>query len=199
MAEQIHDGPLQDLTAISLKLAAMQRAGHTDIRQDILEVEALVQSVTRDLRGIIDASYVDAVCSDLPAQLTELARSFRSQSGLECEVAIHAEHAQLQSDLSDVIYRSVGELLTNVRKHARASRVVLSSAFDDDGNVTFRVCDNGIGLPTFQWRGTPFEGGGFGLWSIEHALSSYGGLIRIDGSDGLDATIVLPRRLLITR
>lgn len=199
MAEQIHDGPLQHLAALSLKLAAMQKAQSAEIATEVLELSSLVEAATRELRQIIDAVYVESALWDLGDQLRELGRTFEQQSGIRCTVAIDPAHVRFDSTLGDVVYRSVGELLTNVRKHARANRVEISSAVEDQGNVILTVHDDGIGLSTFQWRGTPFEGGGFGLWSIEHALSAYGGEVRVDCAQGLKVAIVLPRELLASR
>jgi signal transduction histidine kinase len=63
--------------------------------------------------------------------------------------------------------------------------------------VAISVADDGIGMQASGRRGNPFEGGGFGLWSIEHRLAEFGARLEIEGEDGLRATVVLPRRLLL--
>jgi signal transduction histidine kinase len=192
LAEKIHDGPLQDLAAMSLKLAAMSKGGERDQAEDVHELYALVLRATRDLRNVIDPDYVEPAPRSLAAQLRELGASFSEQWGIRCDVDVSDHHCRFDHDVADVIYRSVNELLANVRKHSQASRVEITSMADTHGNIEVRVRDNGIGLASSQWRGTPFEGGGFGLWSIEHRMSSFGGSMTIDGSDGVCVTLSVP-------
>jgi two-component system NarL family sensor kinase len=112
-------------------------------------------------------------------------------------VRLDRAHTRFGPAVSDVLYRSVRELLANVRKHAQATEVRITGQFRADGCVAISVADNGIGMPAVNRRGNPFQGGGFGLWSIEHRLGEFGGFLEIEGGTGVSATVVLPRRLII--
>lgn len=137
-----------------------------------------------------------SAATDLYAQLLDLCEQFRSQGGIACEVEIEARHTLFSPELGDVVYRTVRELLANVRQHANATHVRVTSADRRDGQVSITVADDGIGLPAHKRRGNPLaERGGIGLWSIDQRLHEFGAVLDIDSAEneGTRAMIILPR------
>jgi signal transduction histidine kinase len=129
-------------------------------------------------------------------QIVELCEQFRSQGDIACDVKIERRHTQFNPELCDVIYRTIRELLANVRQHAQAKRVEVSSADRRDGHIAITVADDGIGLPAHKRRGNPLaERGGIGLWSIDQRLREFGAVLDIDAAEnqGTRATVILPR------
>jgi signal transduction histidine kinase len=129
-------------------------------------------------------------------QLRDLCEQFRSEGDIACEVRIEARHTLFSPELCDVVYRTVRELLANVRQHAKAKRVDITSADRRDGQVAITVADDGIGLPPHKRRGNPLaERDGIGLWSIDQRLREFGAVLDIDAAEnqGTRATIILPR------
>jgi signal transduction histidine kinase len=97
----------------------------------------------------------------------------------------------------DVLYAALCELLTNVRKHARATTVKVSSGTRDDGFVFFRVADNGVGIGVSGTHDTPHGLTGLGLWSIERRLNQLEAWVEVECETGLAVTIVLPPWLVV--
>jgi two-component system, NarL family, sensor kinase len=93
------------------------------------------------------------------------------------------------------VYRAVRELLTNVRQHARATSVRVTSHERPDA-VAITVSDDGVGLPAEGLRRHPAVDGAFGLWSVEQRLREIGAKLEIDSGSGTRVTLVLPHRLL---
>lgn len=136
---------------------------------------------------------------DLFAALAALCRQFRAGGGVDCQVTLGEAHTRLDAEIADIVYRSVRELLTNVRLHARATRVLISSEATRDGAVRFSVTDDGIGFAK-PWReASPFASdGGIGLWSIDQRLRPFDAYLDIESSArGTRASVVLPSHLLI--
>lgn len=136
--------------------------------------------------------------TDVKTRLTELCEELRA-GGLDCRVELDDRHLAFDDDVADIVYRTVRELLTNVRQHARAKHVTLSSTLRRDGGVAVTVADDGIGLPPERRRGNPFdETGGIGLWSIDQRLREVDAVLDIDAAkgQGTRATVVLPADLL---
>lgn len=136
--------------------------------------------------------------SNLFASLVALCSQFREAGGVECQFTIGEAHTRLDAEIGDVVYRAVRELLTNVRLHARATRVLVTSATARDGSVRFSVSDDGIGLGK-PWReASPFAAdGGIGLWSIDQRLRPFDAYLDIESNgNGTRASVVLPSRLL---
>jgi signal transduction histidine kinase len=202
LAERLHDGPLQELVALQLRAANLARlpAQSEDDRQArILELDHLAQLAIEQLQQIIRDLTGDASRPvPLFVRLTELCDQFRAGSGIDCRLLAVPAHVRFEPAVSEVIFRALRELLTNVRKHSQATVVKITSRLRQDGAVAISVSDNGIGLQSVTRRRNPFEGGGFGLWSIEHRLGEFGGALEIENDPGLCATVVVPRKLLVS-
>jgi signal transduction histidine kinase len=201
LAERLHDGPLQELVALQLKAANLARLGACSVDDQLerlIELGNLAQKAIEHLHDIIrELTANTAQPPELFPRLVELCEQFRVAAGIDCDVRLDRAHTRFGPVVSDVLYRTVRELLANVRKHAQATEVRITSDYRPDGAVAISVADNGIGMPVVTRRSTPFQGGGFGLWSIEHRLGEIGAFLEIEGDSGLCATVVLPRRLIV--
>jgi two-component system sensor histidine kinase DegS len=199
LAERLHDGPLQELVALQIKAANLARLGAAsadDQMERLMELGALAQAAIDQLHEVIrDLTADPTEQAELFSRLLELCEQFRSSSGIYCVVHLERGHTQFPGRVGDVVYRTVRELLANVRKHAQATEVEVKSESRADGAIAITVADNGIGMPMPTRRANPFQGGGFGLWSIEHRLAELGAILEIQDDHGLAATIVLPRKL----
>lgn len=206
LAEELHDGPLQDLAAIKLSLGALgqlEALAPEELKERLVALKVLTESVIDDLNGIIrtlavrEAGKVDGRGEvDLFARLSDLCADFRAETGITCRFAVWPEHLHFDQPTSEVLFRTVRELLTNVRKHAQATQVDLTSELKVDGSVVLSVADNGIGMPMLKRRGAPLESGGFGLWSIDRQLEDIGASMEIFGDSGYRARITLTERVV---
>lgn len=141
-----------------------------------------------------------AIRTDLLPRLLELCEEFRAQGGIRCEMAIDERHTRFDDEVSEVVFRTVRELLTNVRQHARAKQVKVSSVDRRDGSIGITVADDGIGLPAHRRRGNPFdESGGIGLWSIDQRLRAFDAVLDIEAAagHGTRAMLILPGSLVL--
>ena len=200
LAERLHDGPLQELVALQLATANLVRSGAQNAIQTARAVEVgnLAQAAIDNLQQIIRDLMGDA-SQPLPlaTRLSELCEQFKAGSGIDCKLQVIPAHVDFEPGVAEIVFRTLRELLTNVRKHSRATVVKLTSRFRQDGEVAITVADNGVGLQSTTQRKHPFEGGGFGLWSIEHRLGELGGTLEMANDSGLRATVVVPRRFLV--
>jgi two-component system NarL family sensor kinase len=199
LAERLHDGPLQELVALQLAAAnlirsAAQGANHT---ARAVEVGRLAQAAIDHLQQIIRDLMGDASQPQpLSSRLNELCEQFKAGSGIDCKLQVVPAHVDFEPGVGEIVFRTLRELLTNVRKHSQATAVKLTSRSQKD-EIAITVADNGIGLQSAAQRKHPFEGGGFGLWSVEPRLGELGGTLEIANDSGLRATVVVPRKFLL--
>ena len=142
---------------------------------------------------------LDGSHTDLHARLLELCDEFRARGDIGCEVSLVKHHTCFDEELSDVVYRTVRELLANVRQHGQATQVVVSSVGRRDGSIGITVADNGVGLPPHRRRGKPLqETGGIGLWSIDRRLRDFDAMLDVDSAPGKGtrAMLILPAHLV---
>jgi signal transduction histidine kinase len=202
LAERLHDGPLQELVALQLRAVNLARLGQVSSSERdarIAELGKLAQDAIEHLQQIIrDLAGEASPPLPLIVRLTELCEQFRAASHIDCRLLVSPAHLAFEPAAGEIVLRTLRELLTNVRKHSEASVVKMTSRFRQPDAVAITVADDGIGMQQGSRRKHPFEGGGFGLWSIEHRLAELGGLLEIESDSGVRATVVLPRRLLIS-
>src|SRR6266568_7163503 len=149
LAADLHDGPVQQLTAL---LYGLELARHHVRHGNPADADVLLASLEDKAAGEVHG--LRRLMTQLrPPALDELGlvnalhnqgTSFESTSGVEC--AVHADlPSELAPELETVLYRVTQESLANVGKHARASRVDISLAASD-GRVRLLVCDDGVGF-----------------------------------------------------
>jgi signal transduction histidine kinase len=192
-ARELHDQTLQSLGGLRVALSSVLGKGDeatkdAAIRQAIEDIELEIAN----LRGII-TDLRPSMLDDLglvPAIEALLDR--RRGTGLEIvgEVALGeaTRDGGLDPQLETTIYRLVQESLTNVIKHAHASRVRVSVTAVD-GEVRIEVQDDGVG---FDPDG---KTGGFGVAGIRERVYLAGGTVELESGD--NGTLVrarLPQR-----
>lgn len=149
IAREIHDDVGGSLTALQFELDSIRRHNHDPALQPRL-VSALAvlshaigasQRIMQNLRpAILDQGLV--------AALQWLTRGFEKRTGIACELRCHPagdEPLDLPTHVPVVAYRCVQEALTNVQKHAKASRVVVDLSLSA-GVLSLEISDDGRGL-----------------------------------------------------
>ncbi len=194
LAARLEQGPLETLEALKSKVAVVATRGVVDPRE-LYELDKLAGTALQELDDIILALPADDSernsSPDFWVRLGEVCGGFHSSSGLECRLVIPQGHTRVPPAVAEILLRVLGELLTNVRKHACANSVEVSSAVRSDGAVVFSVKDDGIGLSAPE-RIRPLEEGTFGLWSIKQRLQQIGAFMELTNDAGLCARVVLP-------
>ncbi len=178
-AREIHDESIQGIGALRLQLA---NARDQDDRQSLAAaVDTALEGLGMEIDGLrhLITELRPAALDDLglAAALEALARRAQAIDGLEVKTEIQigsdseADAARgengsrrLDAELESTIYRVVQEALTNVSRHAQATKAVISVS-ERDGVLTASVTDDGRGLPDSSRLGPRGDGleGGFGM------------------------------------
>ena len=196
LAEALEQGPLQALETLKTRIAAVASRGVAAL-SELREIDRLAGTALDELdRVILSAAPANVAdhgqrSADFWVRLGELCGGFHSSSGLECRLVIPQGHTRFRSPVAEILLRVVAELLANVRKHACANSVEVSSAVRADGSVVMIVKDDGIGLTAAEHI-RPLADGAFGLWSIKQRLQEIGAFMELENDAGLTARVILP-------
>ena len=176
LCRELHDGLGPALAGLTLGLdtAMAHTAGHPELQELLGGLQAETQRAVTDLRRIVYGLR--------PSALDELglAGALREQVGrLRCEapalaVCLNAHSkalASLPAVVEEACYRIVTEALTNIARHARATRC--SVRIHRDHGICVDVCDDGVGLAE-GWRA------GVGIASMRERASELGGELVIE-------------------
>jgi signal transduction histidine kinase len=198
-AREIHDETVQGLGALRLKLAnARDRHDESALYGAVDDVLEGLGTEIDGLRHLI-TELRPAALDDLglvPA-LEALARRAQAIDGLDVqtEIDFDPEQQRLDGELESTIYRVVQEALTNVSRHAQATRAVVSiAASPDNSAVRISVTDDGRGLPPGGApsgpRGDGLKGG-FGLSGMRERAELVGGELELASAPGGGTTMRL--------
>lgn len=147
-ATELHDDALQRLTAAEIRLAglAASMAAGDPAKAGVDEVGALLQEVEEALRKLLQN--VRPPSLETPGGLETTIRqqlaTLSAQGGItaECVVDLPDEPPY---EIKSVLHRQISEALTNIEKHAEATRVRLELKAENEG-IYGAVTDNGKGF-----------------------------------------------------
>jgi len=186
IAADIHDDPIQVMSAVDMRLQMLQNFPESMASETIAEIEHEVATAIERLRSL----------------LFELRPSALEREGLAAALRIYLEHtaratrwtvevidrleARPSSDVAALLYRIAQEAIVNARKHADARSVRAEIAGAADG-VIVRVTDDGRGfVPDLAAAPEP---GHLGLSTMQERAELAGGWVRVSSSPGHGATV----------
>jgi two-component system sensor histidine kinase UhpB len=157
VAQELHDEVGQAMTALMLQLGRLAKHAPDELQGDLREAQDAVRATLEDVRGIARQLRPEALDDlGLASALTALANAFAERAGLRVERRIDPNLPPLDPDVELVVFRVAQESLTNVARHAGASRAELRLEAVD-GGVRLSVRDYGRGLNGAQ-RGSGVRG-----------------------------------------
>ncbi|MEN3292477.1 MAG: two-component system, NarL family, sensor histidine kinase UhpB [Burkholderiales bacterium] len=192
IARELHDDLGGNLTAIKMSLALIARhrgADETVLAEKLQYVDSLVDRtieavhrISADLRpSILDLGIVAAIKWQ--------AREFEKQLGIPCEVSTNKKEVELDSDYATALFRIFQEALTNIGKHAKATKVGVHLA-RSNRSISLEVTDNGRGIAATD-RLKPKS---FGIRGMEERANALGGRLNVASAadGGTVVTIKIP-------
>ncbi len=153
VAREIHDELGQMLTALKIDLSSLDQylpEADPEVRERLLAMSDLVNETIRTVRRVateLRPGLLDDL--GLVAALEWQAQDFEDRTGMTCEIQLPYEDMSLNQDLATTFFRIFQEALTNVARHARATRVQVSFERTPH-NLTLTVQDDGVGITPAQ-------------------------------------------------
>ncbi|HYN16994.1 MAG TPA: sensor histidine kinase, partial [Actinomycetes bacterium] len=199
MAAELHDGPIQGLTRLGLSLERGQlrlRRGQLEEGSQLLsDAQAGLAAEVQSLRRIM-ATLRPPVLEErgLVSALSDYVEVVRQQAGISCTLAAKLPD-RLPEDTEIVLYRVAQEALTNVARHARASRARVEVTETAEA-VVLEVHDDGIGFdPAAEQQGGLDH---FGLAGMRERVELAGGTWTVWSRPGSGTVLTasLPKALV---
>lgn len=186
IARELHDDLGQLLTSLRMRLATQQlRTRDADAVATWETLTLLVDRTIAVTRDVVVQLRPAALDSGLVAALEWLIDDFRRHTGIRCRLNAPEQDVEMADEQATVMFRIVQESLTNVARHAHASRVDISiDAGEDD--VVLTVRDNGRGFDTSR---APHKS--FGLAGMRERGYMLRGEVTIDSAPGRGTTVRL--------
>ncbi len=185
MARELHDTLAQGLVGLKMQLETIDALLE---RQDVNQARGIVrQSMERARSALTNAraaitSLRTESRGDLSAAIVAEARHFEQMTGVPCTCSLTMP---LPDWHAEQLVRVVSEALTNVSRHAHASRAWITSS-SDQGDILLEIGDNGVGFDPGQ-----VAVGHYGLAGLHERARCIGGQLRLSSERKVGTTLVL--------
>lgn len=186
-ASALHDDSLQLLTGAELQLERIRadsNGSHQTVQLD--QLRNTLHKVEDSLRRLLINVSPEALelPADLKEAISERLESMRLNSGIEPHIDIRLPD-DIPEAIEGIVFKNVAEALTNVEKHAHATRVLIS-AEAVAGGYRIEVSDDGTGFIVAESVHMP---GHLGLLAMRERAQLAGGWCRIEAEPGAGAKV----------
>ena len=190
IAREVHDELGQALTGLKLdmswlgsKLGRNAKPVQQKVKTMVESIDSTIQTVRRiatELRpGILDSL-------GLVAAMEWQANEFHTRTGIPCVVTTNVADTTWDQDINTVFFRIYQETLTNIIRHANATRVDVRLD-QEDSHLVMAVSDNGRGISEEEMANTR----SLGIVGMRERAMLVGGELTLRGAPGHGTTVTL--------
>jgi two-component system sensor histidine kinase DegS len=185
IAREIHDGPAQSVASFSLKLELCKKKlqdGSLDtFSQELDKLGDYVRSTSREIRNIIydlKPSYLD---DGLFTAIQNHVKACMESTGLNINLHTAGNDSNIEYYIVSTLFRIVQEVLTNINKHANASKVDISLVISNN-ILHLNIDDNGKGfdIANFEQLKKFGTSRSFGIEGMKERVDLINGTININ-------------------
>jgi len=193
IAREIHDELGQVLTGIKMEVGWLaKRLKEPELVEKTDSMAKLIDSTVQTVRKIATGLRPEMLDDmGLIAAVGWQAKDFQKRTGIRCRTKLPPEGTKLDLEVSTTAFRIFPEILTNVARHSRATRVDIELAVDDE-RLSLEVADNGVGIPESDLNGRK----SLGLLGMQERALLFGGQVGITGvpGQGTRVSVTIPIR-----
>ncbi len=195
ISRDLHDGILQTLLSIEIQLDVLRRAVAGAPEQAAASLANLQQTVKNESgelrRMVTDMRPVRVQSADLVDLMIGFAERFRNESTLALDVLIDSVEVQAPDRVCRELFQIYREALNNIKKHAKASHVVVKLS-QDDSSLVLVVDDNGEGFSfAGRFTGDELDRLRLGPISIKERTRTVGGVLTVESNPGHGARLTI--------
>jgi signal transduction histidine kinase len=193
IAREIHDELGQVLTALKMDVSWIAKNVDPDERGVIDKTASmgrLIDSTVRTVRRIAAGLRPEVLDEmGLAAAIQWQAKEFQKRSGVRVRIDLPPELPRLRLDVTTAVFRIFQEILTNVARHSRATRLEIRLEPAGD-QLLLEVKDNGMGMASTEVSGRKT----LGLLGMQERALLFGGTVRFTSAkdQGTTVTVTIP-------
>lgn len=194
LARELHDELGQALTAIKIDLSSLRDMLREAVGREQLsgtvapKITSIMNFVDRTIHSVrrISTELRPGILDDLGlvAAVEWAAEDFQARTGIACRVSLPGTDLAIDSGRATALFRILQETLTNIARHAGASRADITLA-QENGNLSLEIHDNGRGIGE-KHRSTA---GSLGILGMRERALLLGGDLDIAGDPGCGTTV----------
>ncbi|QCP54133.1 response regulator [Trinickia violacea] len=194
IAMEIHDELGQLLTALKMDVALMRMRlgdGDAEAKRKSDDMRELVEKTIWMVRNVASHLRPAALNFGIVSALEWLAEDFGRRTGIACRVRVRGGEPVLNDAHATAVFRIVQASLTNVARHAGASRVDVTLD-NDSASLALQIGDDGCGFDPDEAK----KGYSYGLLGMEERARLIGASLQIDSAPGTGTVVSIHMPLI---
>jgi signal transduction histidine kinase len=195
ISRDLHDGILQTLLSIEIQIDVLRRKVSTHVDQvepGLTSLQQTVRNEGAELRHMVtDLRPLRVQSADMVDLMRGFAERFRNDSTLALDLMVDSAEVHAPDRVCREIFQIYREALNNIKKHAKASHVVVKLS-QDDSRLTLVVDDNGEGFSfAGRFTGDELDRLRLGPISIKERTRTVGGVLTVESNPGHGARLTI--------
>jgi signal transduction histidine kinase len=195
LARDLHDGPIQTLAAITMRLNYARRLMDRDLndaRDELTTLETVARQTTREIRHMLFTMRPLILESQgLEAALFQLAEKVRETHNTNVVLEVKQDLSEaLDAARQGVIFYIAEEAINNARKHAQASHVWLR-LWETEDECLLQVEDDGVGFNVGAVDANYEQLGSMGMVTMRERAELVNAVLRVESSEGEGTCVTL--------
>jgi len=195
ISRDLHDGILQTLLSIEIQIDVLRRKVSTHLDQvepGLASLQRTVRNEGAELRHLVtDLRPLRVQSADMVDLMRGFAERFRNESTLALDLLVDSAELHAPDRVCREIFQIYREALNNIKKHAKASHVVVKLT-QDDSRLTLVVDDNGEGFSfAGRFTGDELDRLRLGPISIKERTRTVGGVLTVESNPGHGARLTI--------
>ncbi|MBL7961307.1 PAS domain-containing protein, partial [bacterium] len=190
LAREIHDVLGQMLTAIKIDVNLLSTAlagkGYEAAHLEFEDLQKIVDKTIQIVRNIATELRPPVLSLGIVPAIEWQTREFEKRFHIPCDLQIDIPEIALEEKLSNTIFRTLQEALTNVLRHAKATRIKIQLT-KAHAHLVLRIIDNGRGIENAEIENVK----SLGLLGMKERALMIGGKLTIEGTHGSGTSVTL--------
>ena len=197
MAQELHDGPIQDLYGLIFSIDAIAaRIRSQAARDQLAEMKGQLQGIVGTLRALMGDLRPPTIAPfGLEKAIRSHIQSFQeAHPEYQIELNLESDHRTLPEDFRLALYRIYQSSLSNIVRHAEATQISICFKLDDE-NIRLEIRDNGKGFEVPEHWIRLARRGHLGLVGAQERAEAIGGALTVESKtgEGTRVIVVAPR------
>jgi PAS domain S-box-containing protein len=187
IARELHDELGSALTSMKWSLLKLEEVSSEGAREKIAEMVGLVDSTINTVRRI-SSELRPGVLDDLGlvAAIEWHAQQFQEHTGIVCRLDSLVDNVELSLEQATAVFRIFQEAMTNVLRHAGATKVNVIME-EEEGEFVLEIKDNGRGITESERSGIQ----SLGLLGMRERAHAAGGKVEVNGTAGKGTVVIV--------
>lgn len=196
LSQELHDNIGQSLSVVKLSLAILPVDKQHEAWEPIQNAREILNKAVLDLAGLNKSLHTDRIAQiGLVEAIRFEVESLHKSRLIEVDFSVDGYEQLLDEQKSVLLFRMFQEMLNNMLKHAKATRVVITINYTDDNKFILKLADNGVGFNIEEKRNSVSSSSGVGLKSIFNRAKLVGADLDMQSVIGKGTTVTIQLNL----